>query len=409
VVSGTYNFDESHERRGTRSIKWSLGEEYGAWVDYPRPTGQAPHEAEVLPMWLADMDFPAAPPILSALQGLVDHGIFGYTGLDDEFFDTIDEWAQRRHGWTIEREWVATNTGVMPAINLLIQTCTDPGDGVIVQTPVFHPISHSVELNKRELLDNALVYDGTRYNMDLPDLAAKAASPGAKMMILCSPHNPVGRVWDVAELRAVVDVCTANDVLLVSDEIHGDLTYDWSNFVSAGSLTEYHDRLVVCTGASKAFNLPGLKMSLTIIPDAELRAAYQLTLRNQNEIFGVNLFATTAVVAAYRHGEPWLEALIDYLAANVEFVDAFLGERLPQIRLVRPDALYLLWIDCRPLGLTGAELDERLRAAGVRAEQGSTYGNEGEGFIRLTIACSRQLLAEAMERVEKALGDVSSQ
>ncbi len=401
-----YNFDEPTERRGTRSIKWSLGEEYGAWVDYPRPAGQAPHEADVLPMWLADMDFPTAPPVRAALQALVDHGVFGYTGLDGEFFDAITEWAQRRHGWAMERDWVVTNTGVMPAINLLIQTFTSPGDGVIVQSPVFHPISHAVEFNDRELLSNALVFDGTRYNMDMADLAAKAAAPGTKMMILCSPHNPVGRVWDSGELGAVADICAANDVLLVSDEIHGDLTYDWSNFVSAGSLAEHHDRLVVCTGPSKAFNLPGLKMSLTIIPDAELRDAYGLTLRNQNEIFGANLFATTALVAAYRHSEPWLEAVVDYLAANLEYVQDFLQERLPMIRLVRPDALYLLWIDCRALGLTSAELDERLRAAGVRVEQGATYGREGEGFIRVTIACSRQLLNAAMERIERALGDL---
>lgn len=405
-MTANYNFDAPHERRGTRSIKWSLGEEYGAWVDYPQPAGQAPHEADLLPMWLADMDFPTAPPILAALQELVDHGIFGYTGLDNEFFAAIGDWARQRHGWSIEPEWIMTNTGVMPAINLLVQTFTKRGDGIIVQPPVFHPISHAVEFNDRRLRNNALVNDGTGYKMDLVDLAAKMAEPDTKMMILCSPHNPVGRVWDVEEMRRVADLCAAHDVLLVSDEIHGDLTYGWSDFVSMGSLTEFHDRVVVCTGPSKAFNLPGLKLSLTVIPDATIRRAFLTTLRNQNEIFGANLFATTALVAAYRHGEPWLDALLDHLAGNVDYVDEFLAQRLPKLRLVRPDGLYLLWIDCRSLGLDGAQLDDRLRAAGVRAETGSTYGSEGEGFIRLTVACPRRLLTEALNRIERAVGSL---
>ena len=399
-----FNFDEPRERRHTRSIKWSLGEKHGAWVDYPPAAGEAPQDVDLLPMWLADMDFPTAPAVATALQERVEHGIFGYTGLDDAFYDAIADWSQRRHGWTVEREWVVTNSGVMPAINLLIQTFTAPGDGIIVQPPVFHPISQAVEYNGRRLLNNPLLRESGRYEMDFVGLEDLAAEPGTRAMILCSPHNPVGRVWTPAELRLVADICTNNDLLLISDEIHGDLTYDWSKFVSTGSLgPQYHGRLAVCTGASKAFNLPGLKTALTIIPDSGLRDDFITTLRNQNELFGANLFGTTALTAAYTVGEEWLQSLLGYLAGNVAYVEEYLAVNLPEVTLVRPEALYLLWIDCRALGLSGAELDSRLRAAGVWVEQGATYGAEGDGFIRMTIACHRVVLTEAMERLARAL------
>jgi cystathionine beta-lyase len=401
----TFDFDEPRDRRGTRSIKWSLGEEEGAWVDYPPAAGAPPREANPLPMWLADMDFATAPAVTTALRERVEHGIFGYTGLDDAFYDSIIRWAQRRHGWTIDRDWVVTNSGVMPAINLLIQTFTAPGDGIIVQPPVFHPISQAVEYNGRRLVNNPLRYEAGRYEMDFGELEALAGDPGTRALILCSPHNPVGRVWTVDELRMVADICTNNDLLLISDEIHGDLTYGWADFVSTGSLgPRYYGRLTVCTGASKAFNLPGLKTAITVIPDQGRRDDFTTTLRNQNELFGANLFGTTALTAAYRAGEGWLESLMSYLSGNLEFVTNFLATRLPQLELVRPEALYLLWIDCRALGLSGPELDDRLRAAGVWVEQGATYGAEGEGFIRMTIACPRLLLEEAMDRIERALG-----
>lgn len=403
-MDGT-GFDELHERRGTQSIKWSLGEKDGAWVEYPIGPDEGPENVELLPMWLADMDFPTAPAVIEAMQRRLDHGIFGYTALDDEFYEAVISWEQRRHGWTIDRDWIVTNSGVMPAINLMIQTFTDSGDGVIVQPPVFHPIPQAVVLNGRRLVTNPLRFANGRYEMDLADLETKAASGSTRMMLLCSPHNPVGRVWTPEELRTVADICAQNDLLLVSDEIHGDLTHSWSHFRSVGSLGAQHlGGLAVCTSPSKAFNLPGLKTSLTIIPDDNLREAYLTTLRNQNELFGANLFGITAVKAAYTAGEQWLESLLDYLADNVGFVESYLADRLPHLRLVRPDALYLLWIDCRALNLSGADLDARLRDAGVWVEQGATYGIEGDGFIRMTIACPRSVLEKAMKRVEQALG-----
>jgi cystathionine beta-lyase len=399
------DFDKPRERRATRSIKWSLGESDGTLVDYPPAGAQPPQQADLLPMWLADMDFPTAPAVIAALHERVEHGIFGYTGLDDAFYDAIVGWTQRRQGWTIDRDWVVTTSGVMPAINLLIQTFTAPGDAIIVQPPVFHPISQAVEYNGRHLLNNPLHYSAGHYAMNFAELEVLAAQPGTRAMILCSPHNPVGRVWTAAELQTVADICTNNDLLLISDEIHADLTYSWSRFVSAASLgPQYHGRLVVCSGASKAFNLPGLKTALTIIPDPGRREDFHMTLRNQNELFGANLLGTTALTAAYSAGEEWLDGLLDYLAANVELVTTFLATRLPQLSVVRPEALYLLWIDCRDMGLGGSELDRRLRGAGVWVEQGATYGAEGDGFIRMTIACPRVVLEEALERLERALG-----
>lgn len=400
---GHFEFDSPIERRGTSSIKWSRGQEAGTWLDYPADD-RKPHEVDLLPMWLADMDFAAAPAIVDALRERVEHGVYGYTHHADGFYGAIADWSRRRHGWEPRREWVLTNTGVMPAVNLLIQTFTSPGDRVIVQPPVFHPIPEAAECNGRVAARSPLRLEDGRYEMDMEGLEELAADARTRMMILCSPHNPVGRVWTLDELATVAGICARYDVLLVSDEIHGDLTLPAADFVSAGALTKHHDRIVVCTGPSKAFNLPALKLSLTIIPDAELRAAYETTLRNQNEMWAVNLFGATALEAAYTEGEPWLEALLAYLGGNFEFVTEFLADRLPELSLVRPNALYLAWIDCRALGLAGTELDSRLREAGLWVEQGATYGVEGEGFIRMTLACPRRTLEEAMHRLERALG-----
>lgn len=355
----------------------------------------------MLPMWLADMDFATAPPIIDALRERVDHGVYGYTTYTDEFFDAIAIWAEARHGWRPFRDWIVPSSGVMPSISVLIQTLTDVGDGVIVQPPVFHPIPEAAELNSRRVLRNPLRMESGRYEMDLADLESKATN--ARMMVLCHPHNPVGRVWSPAELRAVAEICSKHEVILVSDEIHGDLTYPWAEFVSAGSIgDEFHEGLVVCTGPSKAFNLPGLKLSLTIIPDEELRSAYLTTLNSQNELWGANLFGAVALEAAYTTGAPWLAQLMEVLAANAAHVAEFLDSRLPELELIRPDALYLLWIDCRRTGLTSAQLDAAMRAAGLWVEQGATYGDEGNGFIRMTIACSRSVLDAGLRRLEIA-------
>mgnify|MGYP001813764439 CR=1 FL=1 len=398
-----YDFDSPVERRGTNSIKWSHGEGGSDWVPNDNRAG-APHEESPLPMWLADMDFRAAPEILSALRERVAHGVFGYTHRSAEFDETVAGWAARRHGWQPPADSIIPGSGVMPAINLLIQTFTAPGDGVIVQPPVFHPIPEAAEYNDRRPVPSPLIEQDGRYSMDFADLAAKASDPNTKMWILCSPHNPVGRVWSRDELAAVVEICRDNDVLLVSDEIHADLTFSWARFWSVGSVAgDDFDQFVVCGGPSKAFNLPGLRFSTTIIPDPDLRARYEVALRNLNELWGTNILGATALVAAYTEGEAWLEALLAYLEGNLEYIQEYLAEKLPMLRLGKPDSLYLAWIDCRRLGLPGSELTQRLRDAGLWVENGATYGTAGEGFIRLTYATPRVLVKEALRRLESAL------
>ena len=398
------DFDQLHDRRGTRALKWHVPGNDGVWRELGPPSKPL-LEVTPIPMWLADMEFPAPQSVIDALLRRVEHGIFGYTTVDDTYFDTIINWMARRHGWQIHPDWILTTSGVMPTINLLIQTFSQPGDGVVVQTPVFHPISEAVENNERVPLRNSLRYTDGQYAMDFEDLARKASDPCARMLVLCSPHNPVGRVWRHEELRNLAEICEENHLLLISDEIHGDLTYNWADFQSVGAVDErFLERLVICTSPSKAFNLPGLKTSLTIIPNTSVREKFQITLRNQNALFGVNTLGTTAIQAAYEHGEVWLEQLIDYLAGNLQYVERFIDEHVPALRLVRPEALYLVWIDCRGLDLDMAVLPRVLKdEAGVWVEPGATYGMEGEGFIRMNIACPRVMLTEALNRIRGAI------
>ncbi len=398
-----YSFSDPVERRGTGSIKWSDGEASGQWV--PSLAEGEIAEVDPLPMWLADMDFAVAPEIQAALHSRVEFGSFGYTTYTPGFYEAIEAWNGRRHAWTPSRESIVVNSGVMPAINLAIQTFTDPGDQVIAQPPVFHPITEAAGLNGRTTVLSPLILESGLYRMDLDDLATKAADPRAKMMILCNPHNPIGRVWSEQDLRAVAEICRESGLILVSDEIHADLTYPWAKFTTAGSLgPEVDEHLIICTGPSKAFNVPALKLSLTVIPNPELRARFLATLDRQNELWSANLMGAAALEAAYTEGQPWLDALLSYLEGNLGFMRDFLSNRLPELSLAQPDCLYLAWIDCRRLGLPGNELNERIRSAGLWIENGATYGAEGDGFIRLTYATPRVLLEQGMKRLEAAVG-----
>ena len=298
-----------------------------------------------------------------------------------------------------------TNHGVMPAMNMAIQTFTEPGDQVIVQTPVFHPFTQSIINNGRVVIHNPLSYTAGRYGMDFDDLALKLADPKTKMVLLCSPHNPVGRVWSYEELYRLGQLCQVHDVLIVCDEIHGDLTYSWATFTTFGMVDEaFNGRLILCTGPSKAFNMPGLKTSLTIISNPTLRQSFLMTMRNLNELFSMNIFGTLALQTAYEQGEVWLEQLMVYLEANLQYMQDFVGQYCPQLRVVWPEALYLIWLDCHALGLDPAALQQLFyEGAGVYLEQGITYGQEGTGFVRINIACPRATLEMALNRIYHAL------
>ena len=399
-----FNFDQVPLRRHTHSIKWDFHNDDDRLTPRPVDEDVAAGPA-LLPLGLSDMEFPAPPAVLDVLRAAVEHGVFGYTRPDDGYYQAICNWMAQRHGWQVEPGWILPTTGTMQTVNLAVQTLTAPGDGIIIQPPLFGPIGHAIANNGRRIVKNPLQLQAGHYSMDFADLAAKASEPGCRMLILCHPHNPVGRVWRPEEIRQVGEICRQHDLILVTDEIHGELCYSWAHFRPVGAIEPgLNDRLVVCTGPSKAFNLPGLRSSLAIIPSATLRERFLLGLRNLNELFGFNKMGMLALQAAYESGGPWLDALQDYLEANYLFLRDYLARQLPQIRLTPAEGLYLVWLDCRGLGLSDDALGRLLLAeARVVLEPGAHYGPEGSGFVRLNLACPRAMLAEALERIASAL------
>jgi len=404
MIENKFNFDEIHNRINTNSIKWDYAYENDALIKR-NVEGDPFSEGELLPMWIADMDFQTAPAILEAIQQRVDHGIFGYTLPDKSYYDAIIHWMDGRQGWKIDREWILTTPSVLFSISVAIQTFTEPGDKVNVQTPVFKPFYTTIENNQRELSRNPLIYEDGHYFMDFGDLEAKAADPHANMIILCSPHNPVGRVWTQDELYRFGEICQQNDILIVSDEIHSNLIYSWADFVPFGAVgNEFQDRLILVNSPTKTFNTPGIKASNAFIPDPHLRAKFSATLAKLNEHFGASTISSLVLQTAYGEGADWLDQLMAYLNANYQFTQEYFEANLAPLRIVRPEALYLIWVDCRELGFSGDELQRLFYSeARVYIEEGSKYGPEGEGFVRLNIACPRTLLEEALNRMHRAL------
>lgn len=400
-------FDVVHDRRGTNSIKWDFAYDggvndevaYGAAVDAT---------SGPLPMSLSDMEFQTSPKIIEALENRARHGIYGYTKPTRDYFRSITSWISSHYGWHVEEDWLLKTAGVMPAISMAIQAYTDPGDQIIIQTPVFYPFGTVVENNGRVLLRNSLLLEDEKYVIDFDDLEQKASDPLTKMIIFCSPHNPVGRVWTRRELMRLGEICEQHDLLIVSDEIHCDLVYSWAEFTTFGVVDErFLDRLIVCNSPSKSFNLPGLKTATAIIPNPELRAGFNIELRNMEQLFSDNIFGTLALQTAYEQGDPWLGQLKAYLEANYLYLKKYIDDHLPAMRLQEAEGLYLVWIDCRELGMKEDELRHLFfDDANVYPVQGGTYGAEGEGFIRLNIACPRQILEEALTRIESAVSRV---
>lgn len=398
------DFDGFVSRLGTDSIKWDI-----AGQPTPPEPEQQKNEAMlaevVVPLSLADMDFPTAPAISRALQARARQGVFGYTFASEAYFDAVLRWMRRRHLWGLEREWIVPCTGAVPSINLAIQTLTEPGDGVIVQPPVFHPFAQSITNNGRRVVLNPLREERGRYFIDFDDLRCKAADTRTRMLVLCSPHNPVGRVWTREELQELVRICRIFDVLIVCDEIHCDLSHGWSKFTTlAVAAPEVADRLIHCHGPSKTFNLVGLKASTTIIPNPALRERFNVGLRNLNELFSVGTLGTLALRTAYDEGESWLSDLLEYLGGNLLHLHNYLATELPQINMLCPDATYLAWLDCRALDVPSEVLKRRLRDdARVVVEDGAMYGLGGEGFLRLNVACPRVTLDTALDRMSRVL------
>ena len=399
----TFNFDAEIDRTGTHSIKWEFLFEGHKLVFGDH--AQAKHGRDrLLPLWVADMDFRCPPAVIEALTERVAHGIFGYAMPSDSYYEAVINWMARRYGVVVERDWLVLTPGIVPALNMLVETLIAPGDKVLVQRPVYYPFFAAIENNGGEIVSNTLVLENGRYTIDFDDLAAKAADPAVKMAILCSPHNPVGRVWTREELTRFGEICLANDVLVISDEIHCDLIYDGVAFTSFAAINEtFAQKSIICTAPSKTFNMAGLKTSNIIIQDKEIRAKLNKTLLRHG-LLGGNALGLVATEAAYNHGEAWLAEVMAYIEANYHFMVAYLAEHLPQLEVIRPEGTYLVWVDCRKLGLDAAARRQLLLGeAKVFLDNGEMFGPEGEGFERFNLACPRSILAEALERIGTAV------
>ena len=377
-----YDFDEIIPRRHTNSYKWD-----GAT------------DSNVLPLWVADMDFRTAPAITEALKQRVEHGIFGYTRVPDEYYEAVTAWFKRRHGWDIRREWMIYTSGVVPAISAIIKALTGPGDKVLVQTPVYNCFFSSIRNNGCEVASSPLVYEDRTYRMDLEDLERKASDEKTKVMLLCNPHNPAGRVWTREELTAVGEICIRHGVTVVSDEIHCELVYSGHRHIPFASIwDDFLRHSVTWVSPSKAFNIAGLQIANIIAPDETMRRRIDKAI-NINEVCDVNPFGVIATMAAYNEGEEWLGQLLDYFWQNYLFLVEFCRTHLPDFPVARLEGTYLAWMDCRTLGIGSEELEQLLVGeAKLWLNAGTMYGAEGEGFMRWNLACPRSVLKQALAR-----------
>lgn len=393
IVSPKYNFDKIVDRTGTESLKWV----------YPCKVLKI---EDAIPMWVADMDFEAPPAVVEAIRRRASHGIYGYPLVPPSFWQAAIDWLKRRHGWEVQKAWMAKSPGIVPALNYCVRAFTKPGDGVIIQTPVYFPFYNAVENNGRRVVRNPLRFDGRRYTMDFEDLERKIDAPG-RMLIFCSPHNPVGRVWAKEELEALGRIAVARDLLVVSDEIHADLVYRGNKHHVLASLSpDLAGRTITCIAPSKTFNIPGLSTAAVVASNPGLLKTFEDEAERAGFELG-QVFGIVGFEAAYAHGEDWLDELLPYLEANVDFLENFLEERIPGIRLIRPEGTYLALLDCRGLGLEPASLsDFFLKKARVYFSVGTTFGRELEGFVRINFGCPRALLLEALERIERAVKEL---
>jgi cystathionine beta-lyase len=389
-----WSFDEVIDRSETQSTKW----------DY--------YDEDLLPLWVADMDFRAPQPIINAIIDRAKHGIFGYSYFHSAYFDAVLDWFKRRYDWEIKKEWLTFTPGVIPAINMAIQSFSNPGDKIIVQNPVYYPFFGAIQNNGRQILFNPLKKIDRRYQMDLDDLKRKIKDARAKILILCSPHNPVGRVWTKDELINIGEICIENEILIISDEIHCDLIlpgFTHTNFASISN--NFAMNSITCTSLSKTFNLAGLQLSNIIIPNERLRHIFINTIESVfiPEEFGYlpNDLSLVAFTAAHQACDEWLNSLLIYLQKNLEFLISFLKKKIPQIEVIKPEGTYLVWLDFRKLGIDLDKLEIfLLNKAKVALDDGSKFGNGGEGFQRINIACPRSTLEKALEKIQNALIDL---
>lgn len=384
------DFSKAINRVGFNSKKWDACEsKFGS--------------KDIIPMWIADMDFQVPEEAVQAIIARAGHGVFGYTGMPDSYLEAVVTWMGRHHHWNIEKKWICHSPGVVTALSLLIDAYTLPGDKIIVQSPVYYPFARVVRTSGRTLLDNPLRRVDGRYTMDLENLKAQLDS-SVKMIFICSPHNPVGRVWSRDELMDLAQVCLQHNILMVSDEVHADLLYKGYSHTCFPTLSkEIEQHSILCTGASKTFNLAGLKTSSIIIPNEALRSRFTAVINNYNVGSG-NIFGLVATEAAYRYGDAWLANLNEYLQGNLEYMLNFMQKNLPQIPVTRPEGTYLIWMDFSALNMSDQALEDFcLKKAKIAFDPGYEFGTGGSGFMRANIACPRQALEQALNQLLHAV------
>lgn len=386
------DFDRVIERRGTDCLKYDFAARRGM------PEG-------VLPLWVADMDFKTSERILDAIKARVEHGIFGYTESGDKYFEAVSGWMKKRHGWEVKRNWLVKTPGVVFALAMAVKAYSAEGDAVLIQQPVYYPFSEVIEDNGRRVISSDLVpgADG-KYHIDFEDFERKITENHVPLFLLCSPHNPVSRVWTKDELTRLGEICLKHHVTVVSDEIHEDFVFgDNKHYAFANLKKEFADISVTCTSPAKTFNLAGLQVSNIFIPNGQLRKKFrrQISAAGYSQL---NTIGLTACEAAYTYGDEWYEAMMSYVAGNIEFMKSYIETELPMLRMIEPEGTYLVWVDFRGLGLSVQELEELIvRKANLWLDGGAMFGRVGEGFERFNVACPRSTLEQALEQLKAAI------
>ncbi len=394
-----YNFDEIVNRRGTYSFKWDGGEQIiksGLTERY---------DDETLPLFTADMDLPVPQPLLDALHKVVDHKIFGYTVFPDEYFQAIQNWFIKRHDWEIKKEEIIFSPGTVHALNVAVRAFTEPGDGVIIQRPVYPPFTAAVKNNGRKVLNNVLTCDEQgHYSIDFEDFEAKAQEVSTKMFILCNPQNPTGRIFTREELKKLSEICAANGVVIVADEIHGDLIRRNQTFIPIAKAADNDNHIITCTAINKTFNVAGLHCTNVVIPNPGIREKFKETLGYQ----GPSPFMIAALIAVYNEGEEWLTQLNEYIDGTMEWVQQFIAERMPKVKVRIPEGTYLMWMDFSGYGISPKEVHERIyQKANVILEDGRLFGEEGLPFQRICLPSPRPIIKEAFERIAREFEDLN--
>ncbi|MCH1952860.1 PatB family C-S lyase [Enterocloster sp. OA13] len=384
-----YNFDEIIDRSHNRSAKYDeAGKKFGS--------------QDVIPLWIADMDFRTAQPVIDALKARAEEGIWGYTSRPDSYYEAVCGWQKRHNGWDIDKSMISFNLGVVPALSSMVHVFTEPGDKVLIQTPVYSEFYDVTESWGREVVESPLTEQDGRWTIDFKDFEEKAKQ--ARIFFLCSPHNPLGIVWTREELERMCNICIANDVLIVSDEIHSDLIFHGKKHIPTATLSPgIVAHVISCISGTKTFNLAGLQASATIFPNQELKARFDKFWFNL-DIHRNNAFSTIAMEVAFNEGEEWLEQLLEYIGGNFEFIKDYCAANIPEVKPNVPDATYLVWLDCRGLGMGNEELRSfMIHKAGLGLNEGWSFGRSLSGFMRLNAACPRPVLEKAMEQLKQAV------